>query len=85
MRQLKYFINYGRLVDMIKSWEDILGGSRELFEEVSDAAKRDLEERKGEQVIHGDFWSGKLVYLFFLFLRSLSFSSCMDDSEKPSC
>lgn len=58
MVQLKFFINYGRLLPTIEMFPNILEQSREVFKGVEDMMKKEMEEGKGD-LIHGDFWSGK--------------------------
>lgn len=58
MVQLKFMVNYGRLLPAIDLFPDILEGSRETFKGIEDMMRRGMETGEGE-LIHGDFWSGK--------------------------
>lgn len=59
MRDLKFMINYERLVQSIDTYPRILEGSRSLFEAVREGVRKDLDD--GAVLIHGDLWSGKYV------------------------
>lgn len=58
MVQLKFFVNYGRLLPTIELFPEILEQSRETFKGVEDMMRKEMEAGKGD-LIHGDFWSGK--------------------------
>lgn len=58
MVQLKFFVNYGRLLPTIDLFPAILEESRETFKNVEDLMRREMETGEGD-LIHGDFWSGK--------------------------
>lgn len=58
MRELKYAINYGRLVATIDEFPEILASSKYTFEAVAKDARKRLDTEDG-RLIHGDFWSGK--------------------------
>jgi len=60
MRDLKFMINYERLVQSIDTYPRILEGSRSLFEAVREGVRKDLDD--GAVLIHGDLWSGKYVF-----------------------
>jgi thiamine kinase-like enzyme len=73
MKTLKHRINYVDLLRMVEKFPEILEGSRSILESVSDMAAKELAERddgEGEEfgIIHGDFWTGKYVFLLFCFL-----------------
>jgi hypothetical protein len=59
MRDLKFRINYENLVATIDNFPHILGGARDVFEKVRDDIRARQEKGEGQQLIHGDFWSGK--------------------------
>ncbi|KAL4942030.1 hypothetical protein BDV06DRAFT_193141 [Aspergillus oleicola] len=69
MRDLKFAVNYEGLLGRIEEFLEILEGSRGVFEEVRDMAKRELEQGLafagnggiGIGAIHGDFWSGNVL------------------------
>jgi hypothetical protein len=58
MKELKYTINYPRLVATIQNFPGILKGSMEVFEAVAKDVRERLDREEG-RLIHGDFWSGK--------------------------
>jgi len=58
MVQLKFFVNYGRLLPTIEMFPKILEESRETFKSIEDMMRKEMETGKGD-LIHGDFWSGK--------------------------
>ena len=58
MVQLKFFVNYGRLLPTIDMFPRILEESRETFKNVEDMMRKEMETEEGH-LIHGDFWSGK--------------------------
>jgi hypothetical protein len=58
MVQLKFFVNYGRLLPTIDMFPTILEESRETFGNVEDMMRIEMEKGEGD-LIHGDFWSGK--------------------------
>ncbi|KAF8854704.1 hypothetical protein BDZ45DRAFT_596667 [Acephala macrosclerotiorum] len=60
MRDLKFRINYENLVATIPNFEEILGESREVFENVRKSVRKELDESDGK-LIHGDFWSGNIL------------------------
>ncbi|THY41777.1 hypothetical protein D6C97_09750, partial [Aureobasidium pullulans] len=59
MRDLKFMINYERLVQSIDTYPRILEGSRSLFEAVREGVRKDLDD--GAVLIHGDLWSGNIL------------------------
>ncbi|KAJ5753469.1 uncharacterized protein N7511_007622 [Penicillium nucicola] len=64
MRDLKFYINYTMLIDTIPNFSEILGESREIFENVRDMAAAELEnmdESDDYGIIHGDFWTGNVL------------------------
>lgn len=58
MVQLKFFVNYGRLLPTVDMFPTILEESRETFKNIEDMMRKELERGEGD-LIHGDFWSGK--------------------------
>lgn len=58
MRELKYRINYERLVETVDGFPGILGEFRTAFKGVRDAVREKMDEDEGV-LIHGDLWSGK--------------------------
>jgi hypothetical protein len=59
-RALKHLINFGWLLDRADEYSDILAGSREMFGEIGDMARAEVEgDGDGLVVLHGDFWTGK--------------------------
>lgn len=58
MVQLKFFVNYGRLLPTIEMFPRILEESRETFKDVENMMRTEMQTGKGD-LIHGDFWSGK--------------------------
>ncbi len=56
--QLKFFINYGRLLPTIEMFPGILEGSRGTLKSVEDMMRQEMETGYSD-LIHGDFWSGK--------------------------
>jgi hypothetical protein len=63
MQTLKNVLNYGRLIDTIAQYPDILETSRDVFGKVKDRAAVEMEY--GDEacwgVIHGDFWTGNVI------------------------
>jgi hypothetical protein len=65
MMELKYMMNYGSiLMDTISKFPRLLEESRSLFEDVGRSVRKELDG-DGGVLIHGDFWSGKFVSLYF--------------------
>ncbi|TVY40253.1 4-hydroxytryptamine kinase [Lachnellula occidentalis] len=62
MRELKYAINYARLVATVEDFPDILQGSREVFEAVAMDVRAWLDREEGT-LVHGDFWSGNIFVI----------------------
>jgi hypothetical protein len=60
MRDLKFMVNYTRLVATVQRFPNILGSSKEIFQAVKEKTQREVDEEEGE-MIHGDFWTGKYV------------------------
>jgi hypothetical protein len=58
MKQLKFRVNYGRLIPTIELFPTILEECRGVFVEMEERYKKEAAEEDGE-LIHGDFWSGK--------------------------
>lgn len=58
MRELKYAINYPRLVATIEDFPNVLQASKEVLEAVAKDVRAWLDREEGS-LIHGDFWSGK--------------------------
>ena len=58
MKQIKFWVNYGRLIATIDLFPTILEECRDMFGEMKEKYKKEAEEQDGE-LIHGDFWSGK--------------------------
>lgn len=65
MKEFKFTINYDRFVAAIEAFPDTLEESREIFEKVRDETKRELDDENKNVLIHGDFWSGKYVLIYF--------------------
>jgi fructosamine-3-kinase len=61
MRDLKFMINYARLMPTAEKFPSILGSSKEIFEAVAKRTKEELDRGEGA-LIHGDFWSGKYSF-----------------------
>jgi hypothetical protein len=69
MRQLKYNITYGSILEILgNNFSELLEGFRPTLEEVVDETKKKFQTVSGDRVedrnwclIHGDFWSGKYV------------------------
>lgn len=62
MKDLKFWVNYTMLLDTIANFPNILGESRQVFEQVRDFAAAELTRQDhGNEygIIHGDFWTGK--------------------------
>jgi len=59
MKELKFRVNYERLLEAVDSFPAILGECKAVFEGVRDLVKGRLEEAGRVVLIHGDFWSGK--------------------------
>lgn len=60
MQDLNFMINYDWLVQRIEDFPDILGEARDIFVQVREMAKKELENKsKGLVPVHGDFWTGK--------------------------
>ncbi|TVY93598.1 4-hydroxytryptamine kinase, partial [Lachnellula willkommii] len=60
MKELKYAINYPRLVATIELFPGILQASKEVFEAVANDVRARLDREEGS-LIHGDFWSGNVL------------------------
>ena len=58
MKQLKWYVNYGRLEATIEKFPELLEGSRKLFQEIATTLKQEADDGTGA-LIHGDFWTGK--------------------------
>jgi hypothetical protein len=64
MRKLKSSINYGRLIQILQGYPDILEGHIETMKLVQNLATKEflksMEDKVEENwgLIHGDFWSG---------------------------
>ena len=54
---LKFAVNYGRLALCVDKFPEILGPERELFKEVAEKIKGEMDSTG--TIIHGDFWTGK--------------------------
>ncbi|CAG8955836.1 hypothetical protein HYFRA_00011705 [Hymenoscyphus fraxineus] len=65
MRNLKFVVNYERLVDTIANYPDLLEDCRGVFESVVGEMRGVMErlerEGGGGVLIHGDFWSGNVL------------------------
>ncbi|KAJ5640644.1 Aminoglycoside phosphotransferase [Penicillium herquei] len=64
MKQVKFYVNYGLLLDTIDNFPGILEESRGIFEQVRDLAttesKNDvIDDTNG--LLHGDFWTGNVL------------------------
>ncbi|TVY41389.1 4-hydroxytryptamine kinase [Lachnellula subtilissima] len=60
MKELKYAINYPRLVATIEDFPHILQASKEVFEAVAKDVRTLLDREEGS-LIHGDLWSGNVL------------------------
>ncbi|RDW88691.1 hypothetical protein BP6252_00723 [Coleophoma cylindrospora] len=60
MRDLKFQINYSRLLVRIESFPNLLENSRALFEEIGKEVRLEVDGGQGT-LIHGDFWSGNVI------------------------
>ncbi|KAF7856261.1 uncharacterized protein EAF02_011520 [Botrytis sinoallii] len=83
MRTLKLAINYTNLVTMIHSFPKILGGSRDVFENVE---KEMLAWINGggegtRELIHGDFWCGNVLLPDTLLSSSIPAAIFITDHE----
>lgn len=67
MRQLKWRITYGALVDILENFPGVFEQYASTVRQIVDMAKGEFSKRPGEDdtstwgAIHGDFWSGKYV------------------------
>ncbi|KAJ5729876.1 Aminoglycoside phosphotransferase [Penicillium malachiteum] len=64
MKQVKFYVNYGLLLDTIDNFPGILEENRGIFEQVRDLAttesKNDvIDDTNG--LLHGDFWTGNVL------------------------
>ena len=59
MQSLKYLVNYEALVRKVDKYPQILGEVKDIFQQVCDQAKKEIEDESKLHVIHGDFWTGK--------------------------
>ncbi|KAI0406593.1 kinase-like domain-containing protein [Xylaria palmicola] len=60
LQQLKHLINFSWLLDRVGQFPSILGDAKDVFEKVRDMAAEERQDEDRLQVIHGDFWTGKL-------------------------
>lgn len=60
MVQLKFMINFGRLMPTIDRFPAILEESRKIFKNIEQMMREEIGKGEGE-LIHGDFWSCKYV------------------------
>ena len=58
MKELKTYINIGRVPKSIEGFPDIAWESKDIYEQIEKDVKRFTCD-DGNQVIHGDFWRGK--------------------------
>jgi len=63
MQMLKNAINYTALVSKIDTYPDILVDARDILEQVKKMSDDEMADDHNLQVIHGDLWTGKYVYL----------------------
>lgn len=56
--QVKHMVNFTWLFDRIKSYPEILGDVKDIFEQVEKVAATESKN----QINHGDFWIGKYVH-----------------------
>ncbi|CAG9996630.1 unnamed protein product [Clonostachys byssicola] len=61
MQQLKNYINYKMLVDMVDQYPDILGDAKEIFQKIYDQTLEELKDASSLVPIHGDFWTGNVL------------------------
>ncbi|KAL5360180.1 phosphotransferase enzyme family protein [Aspergillus floccosus] len=62
MRDLKFSVNYDRLVAAVDQYPAVLAGRQEVFEAVREMARGELgREGEGVGLIHGDFWTGNVL------------------------
>jgi len=64
MRHFKVGVTYGKFIQVLENFPDILDGYLGIFEQVKSAAIKDATRSTsspegGWGWIHGDFWSGK--------------------------
>lgn len=80
MRCLKYDTSYDSFIKVLENFPDILEGHQETLaavksmaaKEFSRLAAPDTEEYWG--IIHGDFWTGKLVFPFQTYISRKTFT-----------
>lgn len=72
LQQLKHFINFSWLLDRVGQFPSILEEAKDVFEKVKEMAANELKDQSKLQVIHGDFWTGKLVSSSSTLLESRS-------------
>jgi len=61
MRDLKFMVNYDRLIGSIDMFPDLLEGSRGTFEKIRERVRNSLDDKDSVQLIHGDYWSGNVL------------------------
>jgi hypothetical protein len=61
LQDIKHMINYRALLSVVDKFPAVLGSSKELFEEIRDETAKEIADDGPLSVIHGDFWTGKLV------------------------
>ncbi|KAF4333841.1 cytoplasmic trna 2-thiolation 2 [Fusarium beomiforme] len=61
MQGLKNMINYRQLLQMIDRHPEILSDARDVLQDVSDLATRELADESALYPIHGDFWTGNIL------------------------
>jgi hypothetical protein len=71
MRKIRYATSYGAFINVVQKFPEIWEARRKALEEVRDMATAEYaktpQDNVGEKggVIHGDFWAGKYVLLYF--------------------
>jgi hypothetical protein len=68
MQQIKFYANYTLLIESIENFPMLLEESRSIFKKVHDLAALELKNQEQSEeygIIHGDFWTGKSVFLSY--------------------
>ncbi|KAK7757531.1 hypothetical protein SLS62_000546 [Diatrype stigma] len=70
MRKLKYFITYGSFIEVLEKFPDVIGDHKKSLQEVQHMAIKEFEKtasgdgdgREEWGLIHGDFWTGNVLF-----------------------